>query len=152
MRIIIVQAEIEAAIKAYVLGQISIAPGQEVTVEFKNTRGEDGATADINISAPVAVKTPSAKLVTRTVTPAVTKVETPAKAEEEVAEPSPNDPAPSAEVAVAETAVIEATADAVPFDGPIKRTEESVKLDEPEAAAPAPAQSLFGSLTRPKND
>lgn len=53
MRIIIVQAEIELAIRQYVLGQINIAEGQEITIDFKNTRGDDGATAEINIMKPV---------------------------------------------------------------------------------------------------
>lgn len=53
MKIILVQAEIEAAITAYVLGQISVAEGHQITIDFKNTRGADGATAEIDISKPV---------------------------------------------------------------------------------------------------
>ena len=52
MRIILVQAEIELALRAYVLNQISVREGQEITIAFKNTRGDDGATAEIDISTP----------------------------------------------------------------------------------------------------
>lgn len=52
MRITLVQAEIELALRAYVLSQISVREGQEITVTFKNTRGDDGATAEIDISMP----------------------------------------------------------------------------------------------------
>ena len=61
MRIIIVQAEIELAIRQYVLGQINIAEGQEITIDFKNTRGDDGATAEINIMKPVPNDAPAQK-------------------------------------------------------------------------------------------
>ena len=54
MRIILVQAEIEAALRAYVFSQINVAEGQDITIDFKNTRGEDGATAEINITKAVA--------------------------------------------------------------------------------------------------
>ena len=51
MRIIIVQSEIEEAIKAYVLNQIAVREGQEVTIDFKATRGDDGMTAEVNIGS-----------------------------------------------------------------------------------------------------
>ena len=54
MRIILVQAEIEAALRAYVFSQINVAEGQDITIDFKNTRGEDGATAEINITKAAA--------------------------------------------------------------------------------------------------
>ena len=52
MRIILVQAEIELAIREYVLGQLSIKEGQQINISFKNTRGDDGATAEIDINSP----------------------------------------------------------------------------------------------------
>lgn len=53
MRIILVQAEIELAIRAYVLTQIAVKDGQNISIDFKNTRGDDGTTAEINITSPV---------------------------------------------------------------------------------------------------
>ena len=52
MRIILVQAEIELAIRAYVLTQIAVKEGQDISIDFKNTRGDDGTTAEINITSP----------------------------------------------------------------------------------------------------
>lgn len=52
MRIILVQAEIELALRAYVLNQIAVKDGQDISITFKNTRGDDGATAEIDITTP----------------------------------------------------------------------------------------------------
>lgn len=55
MRIILVQAEIELALRAYVLNQIAVKDGQDISITFKNTRGDDGATAEIDITTPALV-------------------------------------------------------------------------------------------------
>ena len=52
MKIILVQAEIELALRAYVLNQIAVKDGQDINITFKNTRGDDGATAEIDITTP----------------------------------------------------------------------------------------------------
>ena len=52
MRIILVQAAIELALQAYVLNQIAVKEGQDISITFKNTRGDDGATAEIDITNP----------------------------------------------------------------------------------------------------
>lgn len=52
MRITLVQAEIEEAIQEHVLKHIQLKPGQQITIDFKSTRGVDGATAEIDISVP----------------------------------------------------------------------------------------------------
>ena len=61
MRIIIVQSEIEEAIKAYVLNQIAVREGQEVTIDFKATRGDDGMTAEVNIGSVAGNEKPAEK-------------------------------------------------------------------------------------------
>ena len=55
MRIILVQAEIELALRAYVLNQIAVKDGQDINITFKNTRGDDGATAEIDITTPTLI-------------------------------------------------------------------------------------------------
>ena len=60
MRIILVQAEIELAIRAYVLTQIAVKEGQDISIDFKNTRGDDGTTAEINITSPTLTAAPKA--------------------------------------------------------------------------------------------
>lgn len=59
MRIILVQAEIELAIRAYVLTQIAVKEGQDISIDFKNTRGDDGTTAEINITSPTMTAAPA---------------------------------------------------------------------------------------------
>lgn len=49
MQIILVQSEIEQALKDYVGARLVIAEGNEVTVELRATRGADGSTAIIDI-------------------------------------------------------------------------------------------------------
>jgi len=63
MQITIVQAEIELAIKQYILSQINVREGMEVDIEMKATRGETGYQAFITIypktEKPVAAPTPN---------------------------------------------------------------------------------------------
>lgn len=73
MRIIIVQSEIEEAIKAYVLNQIAVREGQEVTIDFKATRGDDGMTAEVNIGSVAGNEKPAEKPVQSVSTAQATK-------------------------------------------------------------------------------
>lgn len=174
MRIILVQAEIELALRAYVLNQISVRERQEITIAFKNTRGDDGATAEIDISTPVAqtpAKVPSTP-VKRTTSPA--PVEAPVAASEPEVEDYASDhsdgsPAPAVE-AESDTTASEEEApvqdasttsepEAAAETGNQKEEEPVSKpasfLKEPAKAdpdvAPAPSKSLFANLTKPVN-
>lgn len=67
MQIIIVQAEIETAIRNFVLSQLAVREGQRIDIALSATRGEDGFKATIDIvadtepAAPVkAAPTPAA--------------------------------------------------------------------------------------------
>ncbi len=51
MKITINQAEIEAAITAYIMSQVSIKEGQKINIELKATRGAEGYSAEIDITA-----------------------------------------------------------------------------------------------------
>lgn len=55
MKIMIVQAEIETAIRDYILSQINIREGMSVTIELAATRGASGFTAEIDISQTVEI-------------------------------------------------------------------------------------------------
>ena len=125
MRIILVQAEIELALRAYVLNQISVREGQEITIAFKNTRGDDGATAEIDISTPsnIPTKVPSTPLKRQAAPTPLTDLQTAsqtalqmalqASSEPEVVEdasdPSDGSPAPAVEAESDTTASEEAT-------------------------------------------
>lgn len=135
MRIIIVQSEIEEAIKAYINNQVDIKEGQTINIELKSTRGEDGATAEINISAA-----PAKKGNTRTQRAAETVQET------RVVDDAPKEEKPSPEAPVAETVVNNepepASADPAPSNEP---------ANEPVQAT-RPSGSLFAGLSRPNNE
>lgn len=174
MRIILVQAEIELALRAYVLNQISIREGQEITVAFKNTRGDDGATAEIDISTPSAnipAKMPSIPL-KRTIAPA--PVEAPVTAsepevEEDTSDPSDGSPAPAVEAesdtttseeeAPVQDASTTSEAEAATEMGNQKEEGEPISKPasflkptaQPSDEAPAPSKSLFANLTKPVN-
>lgn len=157
MRIIIVQAEIELAIRQYILTQIAVKEGQDISIEFKNTRGDDGATAEINIQAP-APNEPQKPVQSRSL-PAATKV-TPTTISAAAA------PAVVATEAItseneqsADTASTTTEAETVVEEAPVpsfiqKGMEDATASDEATEAAdpaPTPSKSLFGNLTRPVN-
>ena len=173
MRIILVQAEIELALRAYVLNQISVREGQEITITFKNTRGDDGATAEIDISTPsdtVPAKVPSTPVKR---TPATAPVEAPVAAsepevEEDTSDPSDGSPAPAVEAESDTTASDQAApvqdasttseADTTAKTGNQKEEEPVSKpasflkpTAQPSDEAPAPSKSLFANLTKPVN-
>lgn len=179
MRIILVQAEIELAIRNFVFSQISIAEGQDISIDFKNTRGDDGATAEINITTPGTATTPvkpTSSVFTRreASTGQGTATEAPQAEKTDLAEDQPVDPtkaapAPAAEAGAtspteAETSVEPAstttgqTASSEEDDGEIKRT-VPFDADQPvdqevvtEPVKPAvAAKSLFANLKRPVN-
>ena len=173
MRIILVQAEIELALRAYVLNQISVREGQEITIAFKNTRGDDGATAEIDISTPSAhipAKVPNTPL-KRTIAPA--PVEAPVTASEpdmgeDTSDPSDGSPAPAVEAESDTTASEEeapvqdasTTSEADTADETVNQKEEEPvskpasflkPTAQPSDEAPTPSKSLFSNLTKPDN-
>ena len=173
MRIILVQAEIELALRAYVLNQISVREGQEITIAFKNTRGDDGATAEIDISTPSAnipAKVPSTPL-KRTIAPA--PVEAPVRAsepeeEEDTSDPSDGSPAPAVEAEsdttdseeeapvqdASTTSEADTAAETVnqKEEEPVTKPASFLKpTAQPSDEAPAPSKSLFANLTKPVN-
>ena len=173
MRIILVQAEIELALRAYVLNQISVREGQEITIAFKNTRGDDGATAEIDISTPsdtVPAKVPSTPL-KRTIAPAPVEALVTAsepEVEEDTSDPSDGSPAPAVEAESDTTASEEeapvqdasTTSEADTAAETVNQKEEEPVIKpasflkptaQPSDEAPAPSKSLFANLTKPVN-
>ena len=143
MRIILVQSEIEQAIKQFVLGQIQLKDGQDVTIDFKNTRGEDGATAEINVTAQGAATKP-APLPAQTQMPK--PVTTPAPAVVEASKPvTQASPAPVATPTATEQPVVVTPTNATP-------TPITPAGSEPDTGTTAEApKSLFANLTKPTN-
>ena len=172
MRIILVQAEIELALRAYVLNQISVREGQEITIAFKNTRGDDGATAEIDISTPTdtPVKVPSTPVKRQAVSTFVAAPQTASdpEVEEDATDPSDGSPAPaveaesdttvSEEAALVQDASTTSEADTAvetmnqKEEEPISKPASFLKpTAQPSDEAPAPSKSLFANLTKPVN-
>lgn len=99
MRIILVQAEIELALRAYVLNQIAVKDGQDINITFKNTRGDDGATAEIDITTPSIPSGSSTTVgnVPQTSTQTVKESVSPVQATKTLPKASTASPAPAAE-------------------------------------------------------
>ena len=173
MRIILVQAEIELALRAYVLNQISVREGQEITIAFKNTRGDDGATAEIDISTPndnIPTKVPSIPLKRGIASAPVEAPVTASEPEvgEDTSDPSDGSPAPAVEAESDTTASEEeapvqdasTTSEADTADKTVNQKEEETvskpasflkPTAQPSDEAPAPSKSLFANLTKPVN-
>ena len=172
MRIILVQAEIELALRAYVLNQISVREGQEITIAFKNTRGDDGATAEIDISTPsdTSIKVPSTP-VKRQAAPtllAASQTASEPNMEEDASDPSDGSPAPAVKAESDTTATEEevpvqdasTTSEADTAAETVNQKEEEPvskpasflkPTAQPSDEAPAPSKSLFSNLTKPVN-
>ena len=176
MRIILVQAEIELALRAYVLNQISVREGQEITIAFKNTRGDDGATAEIDISTPSDTpnKVPSTPVKRQAAPTPVAAPQTASQTasdpemEEDTSDPSDGSPAPAVEAESDTTASEETTpvqdasisseADTAAEtvnqkeEEPVSKPASFLKpTAQPSDEAPAPSKSLFANLTKPVN-
>ena len=144
MQITLNQDEIETAIKNYVNQQVNIREGQEITIDLKAGRGENGFSATIDI---VPEGTP--KLITKVVKTLPS----------DLPGPGPTPP-PQTNEAAPETVQEAASEAAVPAATPVP-AEEAKAADEPaaaqteaveEAAPEAPRKSLFGGLGKPRND
>lgn len=158
MRIILVQAEIEEALRTYVLNQISVKPGQDISITFKNTRGDDGATAEIDITAPIA--SPLGSKPTDS-----DKVKNTCSVNQEGNSPVPAAAASSdttdQEPPFAEDA--STTSEAEPEEetksfkpevvknGPVQKPKIEVQGEPAGDKIPPPSKSLFSNLTKPVN-
>lgn len=140
MKIILTENEIKEAITSHVLSQISVAEGHEIKIDFKATRGADGATAEIDISKPVPISekgaatqsaivdhfrkpasvAETAPAATETVVDSVAAIVA-ADAAEEAANPSVTSPAPT--VAVEDPSITET---------PVVSAETASSLSEPK--------------------
>lgn len=146
MKITLVQAEIEEAIRAFVLSRMSINDGMRLQIDLAATRGSTGFTADVDVvpeveTAPLGV----AKKVTAAKKTAAKVAADPAPVATTIAR---QEPAPEAE----KQHEPEAEAGAVQQPAPDASDDSQKPAPEVEEAAPAPKTSLFGNLGRPVNE
>lgn len=146
MQIILVQAEVEQAIKDYIANRVTLAEGTEIAIDLKAGRGPESFTASIDI-VPTAAKpvTTAAAPVKRTVTKAQ---ETTVAATESTAAAQASDEGSDASQ---EAASPQETASSELTDGANAETGAAETASDETEAAPAPARSLFAGLKKPVN-
>ena len=166
MQIVLIQAEIEKAIRNYVNSIVKVAEGVDIVIDLKSTRGDTGFTANIDLvesgvertAAPAPTPTPAPKA-------AAAKAITESSDDLAVAAKKKSDPAATAEQAalkkeqeqVREVAAVavakQATTDEPgeggtepPFEPDAKEEVQATTTAEPEASEQpaAPRKPLFG--------
>ena len=157
MQIILIQAEIEVAIRNYVNSKVKIAADQDIRIDLSASRGPEGFRANIDIVdalVPVeaynpratATAAPTAAVEVDEAAPAPTpkKKAVPAQFEADVEEPAPTPAAPSTEK--------------VAVDEPSAQEQEQVSTNVEESAeasttepTPAVRKPLFGKSLAPLN-
>ncbi len=160
MQIILIQAEIEVAIRNYVNSKVKIAAGQDIRIDLSASRGPEGFRANIDIvDAEVPVEAYSPRTAT-TAAPKTAAVE----ADEPTPAPTPKKKAPPVQLeAEVEEPATPATSptEVVALNDPSTHGQEPTQEQEQEATnveesaeasttepAPAVRKPLFGkSLT-----
>ena len=166
MQIVLIQAEIEKAIRNYVNSIVKVAEGVDIVIDLKSTRGDTGFTANIDLvetgveraAAPAPTPTPAPKA-------AAAKANTESSDDLAAAAKKKSDMAAAAEQAAlkkeqeqarevaAVTVTKQATADEPgegitepPFEPDTKEEVQATTTAEPEASEQpaAPRKPLFG--------
>ena len=157
MQIILVQAEIEKAIRNYVNSKVQVNEGQDIRIDLSASRGPEGFRATIDIvdedATATASAAPAPAPVPKAAAPKVTAEagEDQAAAKAKAAEAEAKKKA-EAERAAAAQAEAEAekkaleTADSSATEPPFEpdAKEEVQEVQEPASAAAAPRKPLFG--------
>lgn len=160
MQVIIVQAEIETAIRNHILSLVSVNPGMRVDVDIAATRGKDGFSATIDIVPEASEPTKKASDAEQESQPEVAEKKTPGpKPKAKVVFGKKADPEPVQEVVEEiadpkeEPAPVDATSSDEPAFEPTETQAEPAQEQAEEEVPPAQpvARSLFGKLTKPVN-
>ena len=160
MQIILIQAEIEVAIRNYVNSKVKIAAGQDIRIDLSASRGPEGFRANIDIvDAEVPVEAYSPRAAT-TAAPKTTAVE----AEEPAPTPTPKKKAAPAQLEADVEEPAAPSTEKVAVDEPSaqeqvvaqEQEQESINVEESAEAsttesAPAVRKPLFGKSLAPLN-
>ena len=164
MQIILIQAEIEVAIRNYVNSKVKIAAGQDIRIDLSASRGPEGFRANIDIvDAEVPVEAYSPRAATTAApktaaveadepTPAPTpkKKAAPAQLEAEVEEPAASPVTPSTEKVAVDEPSAQEQGVAQEQEQVSTNVEESAEASTTETA-PAVRKPLFGKSLAPLN-
>lgn len=137
MQIILVQAEVEQAIKDYIANRVTLAEGSDIVIDLKAGRGPEGFTANIDIVPSMGTSDIPTGPVKRASVPKA--VEATEKAAEPVTATVVADEAPNA--AQEASSGEEVTSD----------TKADAETASDEETPTTPAKSLFANLKKPQN-
>ena len=154
MQIILIQAEIEVAIRNYVNSKVKIAADQDIRIDLSASRGPEGFRANIDIvDALVPIETYNPHETTTT-TPKTTVVE----ADEPTPTPTPKKKAAPAQLEAEVEEPAAPSTEKVAVDEPSAQEQEQVSTNVEESAeasttepAPAVRKPLFGKSLAPLN-
>jgi hypothetical protein len=134
MQVILIQSEIEDALRFYLNSRGLVVEGKAVTIEMKATRGDQGFTAELSITdEPIAAPAPAPTRRNAGVAAKVTAART----------------APAANTETEEAPATEPEADEPPFA--TEETQAGSTTDTEVEAAPA-KPSIFANLKKPTNN
>lgn len=160
MQIVLIQAEIEKAIRNYVNSIVKVAEGVDIVIDLKSTRGDTGFTANIDLvetgverAAAPAPKAAAAKANTESsddlAAAAMKKSDMAAAAEQAALKKEQARDVASVAVAVAKQATTDEPGEGItepPFEPDVKEETQATTTAEPEASEQptAPRKPLFG--------
>ena len=159
MQIVLIQAEIEKAIRNYVNSIVKVAEGVDIVIDLKSTRGDTGFTANIDLvetgverTAVYAPKVAAAKANTESsddLAAAAKKKSDIAVAAEQVALKIEQEHEEREVAAVAKQATTDEPGEGItepPFEPDTKEEVQAITTAEPEASEQpvAPRKPLFG--------
>ena len=143
MQIILIQAEIEVAIRNYVNSKVKIAAGQDIRIDLSASRGPEGFRANIDIvDAEVPVEAYSPRAAT-TAAPKTAVVE----ADEPTPAPTPKKKAAPAQLEAEVEEPATPSTEKVAVDEPSAQEQEVAQEQEQEA--PSVEESAEASTTEP---
>lgn len=150
MKLTLSQNELELAVRAYVMGMISLQPGTEVTIDFKAGRGENGISAEVDINHLALAGATANQASTDKIAAAPVKAVVTSEGKVLAADPAPTNVTQIEKPKATKAAAAPATeVEDPPFAG-----DEPAKEESPAPATPKPqGKTLFsgGGLT-PDND
>lgn len=166
MQIVLIQAEIEKAIRNYVNSIVKVAEGVDIVIDLKSTRGDTGFTANIDLvetgveraAAPAPTPTPAPKAAAAKANTessddlaaaAKKKSDMTAAAEQAALKKEQEQAREAATVAMAKQATADEPGEGItepPFEPDAKEETQATITAEPEASEQpaAPRKPLFG--------
>ena len=155
MQITLDQNEIETALRNYVNDQVNIREGQEITIDMKAGRGENGFSATIDI-VPTGTSKPQPEAKTLNIAEKTARAPrgqaSEAKSSEDTSGTGTTQAEPTPETApVTDQAGQEAVQNAAGDEAGEKADAGTGETQTEQESAPKPTTGLFANLKKPQN-